>query len=273
MPKTLYVTDLDGTLLQNDQTISPFSVQTIQAFIRGGGLFSYATARSHVSAGRVTQALGLRLPVIIYNGTFIVAPDTGAPVWAGNFAEGVAEAALNSLVAAGVHPIVYSHIDGREYSSWIPQHLTEGCLRYVADRPGDPRNRPVADLPALLAGDVFYMMVIVTEAKLQALLPLFTNNPALQVHTLEDSYHPGDFWLELSPVGTGKDHMLLRLKEMIGADRIVCFGDNLNDMPMFRVADEAYAVANAKAELKALATGIIGSNTEDGVARFLMDVR
>ena len=38
---------------------------------------------------------------------------------------------------------------------------------------------------------------------------------------------------------------------------------------MFRVADECYAVANARPELKAAATGVIGSNVEMGVPRFL----
>ena len=40
-------------------------------------------------------------------------------------------------------------------------------------------------------------------------------------------------------------------------------------MPMFRIADEAYAVANAIPELKKLATAVIGTNEEDAVAEFL----
>jgi len=49
----------------------------------------------------------------------------------------------------------------------------------------------------------------------------------------------------------------------------VVFGDGLNDIPMFEIADEAYAVAGALDELKQHATGIIGSNEEDAVANFL----
>ena len=40
---------------------------------------------------------------------------------------------------------------------------------------------------------------------------------------------------------------------------------------MFRIADECYAMENAVDELKAIATGVIGSNEEDGVARFLLN--
>ncbi|MCM1416322.1 MAG: HAD family hydrolase, partial [bacterium] len=42
-----------------------------------------------------------------------------------------------------------------------------------------------------------------------------------------------------------------------------------NDIPMFEISDECYAVANAAPELKALATDVIASNDEDGVAKWL----
>ncbi|MDR2687937.1 MAG: HAD family hydrolase, partial [Oscillospiraceae bacterium] len=61
------------------------------------------------------------------------------------------------------------------------------------------------------------------------------------------------------------------LRERYGYEKIVGFGDNLNDIPLFRACDETYAVANAKEELKAMATGVIGSNAQDGVVRFLME--
>jgi hypothetical protein len=44
---------------------------------------------------------------------------------------------------------------------------------------------------------------------------------------------------------------------------------NLNDLPLFRASDERYAVANAKSEVKEQATAVIGSNCEDGVAKWL----
>ena len=49
------------------------------------------------------------------------------------------------------------------------------------------------------------------------------------------------------------------------------FGDGKNDLDMFCVADEAYAVQNADKELKAAATAIIGGNNEDGVAKWLLE--
>ena len=49
------------------------------------------------------------------------------------------------------------------------------------------------------------------------------------------------------------------------------FGDGMNDLDLFEAADEAYAVENAVPELKAAATGIIGSNNDDGVAKWLSE--
>ena len=60
-----------------------------------------------------------------------------------------------------------------------------------------------------------------------------------------------------------------KLKALCKAERVVVFGDNYNDMDMFQAADEGYAVENAVEELKAAATGVIGSNREDGVAKWL----
>ena len=49
------------------------------------------------------------------------------------------------------------------------------------------------------------------------------------------------------------------------------FGDGINDLEMFEVADECYAMSNAEPELKAAATKIIESNDNDGVARWLAE--
>lgn len=47
------------------------------------------------------------------------------------------------------------------------------------------------------------------------------------------------------------------------------FGDGKNDIDMFELADESYAVQNAHEDLKRIATSVISSNDEDGVAKWL----
>ena len=67
-----FVSDLDGTLLSGNKTLSAFSINTINALVDKGLLFSYATARSFVTARQVTSGLKSNIPVIINNGSFIV---------------------------------------------------------------------------------------------------------------------------------------------------------------------------------------------------------
>ncbi len=71
------------------------------------------------------------------------------------------------------------------------------------------------------------------------------------------------------PVKATKANAIRKLKKIWNCDRVVSFGDAVNDIPMFEISDECYAVENAVAELKAAATGIIDSNENDGVANWL----
>ncbi len=57
MMKTLYVTDLDGTLLNSKDSINEYSLQVINGLIEKGMLFTYATARSLSSASVVAKWL------------------------------------------------------------------------------------------------------------------------------------------------------------------------------------------------------------------------
>ena len=74
--RTLYVTDLDGTLLNTKDRINPESLRIINELVGRGMLFTYATARSLESACVVADGLTLTMPVIVYNGAFIMRPDT-----------------------------------------------------------------------------------------------------------------------------------------------------------------------------------------------------
>ncbi|MBQ8883195.1 MAG: HAD hydrolase family protein, partial [Oscillospiraceae bacterium] len=79
-----------------------------------------------------------------------------------------------------------------------------------------------------------------------------------------------DFWyLEVCSENASKYNSALKVKKEYGFEKIVAFGDNLNDLPLFKASDECYAVMNAKDEVKAKANGVIPSNNDDGVATFI----
>jgi HAD superfamily hydrolase (TIGR01484 family) len=67
--------------------------------------------------------------------------------------------------------------------------------------------------------------------------------------------------------GTGLRTLMVRLG--LAPHEVICFGDELNDLPMFTVAGQAVAMGNARPELKALATSLAPTIDEDGVAQVL----
>lgn len=74
MSKTLYVTDLDGTLMRDDKSISKTTSEILNNLIEGGIFITYATARSLDSASGITRDIHFKLPVVIRNGTILADP-------------------------------------------------------------------------------------------------------------------------------------------------------------------------------------------------------
>ena len=78
MPKTLYVSDLDGTLLDRRDRLPGYTVRTLNALLQKGMLFTFATARSWHSAHVVTEGLSPELPWIVHNGSMLCEGRTGS---------------------------------------------------------------------------------------------------------------------------------------------------------------------------------------------------
>ncbi len=263
--KTLYVSDLDGTLLRSDETTSEYTNQTLNKLIDHGMLFSYATARSLVTARKATKGLDAKIPLIVYNGAFVVDNVTGERLISNFFDDSVTDV-LDELIAHDVYPIVYSFIDDVEKFTYIPKKSSKAELDFIATRKGDKRANPKADIRELYAGDIFYITCIDEEEKLEALHEKYKD----QYHCVyQRDIYSGEQWLEIMPLHTSKANAIKQLKEYLGCDKLVVFGDGRNDIDMFEIADECYAVENAVEELKRIATAVIGSNNEDSVVKWL----
>lgn len=264
--KTLYVSDLDGTLLHSTETTSAFTNQTINHLVDNGMYFSYATARSYQTSHKATKGLQAKIPLIVYNGTMIVDNIDGTFLIK-NFFDETVHTILKDLFSHEVYPIVYSFIDDVEKFSYIESNCSVGMKLFTDTRKGDKRKQLVMTEDELLQGEIFYITCIDEKEKLESFY-----------HKYKDIYHcvfhldiyTHVYWLEIMPKEASKANAVEQLKTLLGCDRLVVFGDGKNDIDMFQLADEAYAVENAVEELKKMATGVIESNNEDGVAKWLL---
>ena len=140
--KTLYVSDLDGTLLRKNETLSPYTIKTINALTSSGMLFSYATARSLNTAKKVTEGLNTHFPLIIYNGAFVKDNITEEILIANYFEEDIYDV-LRDLFAHEIYPIIYSYQNNIEKFSYIPAKATSGMQTFLNSRKGDKRTNIV----------------------------------------------------------------------------------------------------------------------------------
>ena len=269
MDNTWYVSDLDGTLLNKEERVSPFTARVINRLVEQGVRFTYATARSRHSAEIVTQGLNKRLPVIVYNGAFIrqgggqvLVKQCLSPAQCGK--------AREIFERWGLSPLVYTMLGGTERVLWRRDRETPGVARYISNRQGDPRLLAASDDSMLYDGKIFYFTCIGEREALAPAWEEFQRAEGVRALLQEEIYRPGEYWLEVMAQGATKAHAAQLLRERLGCSRMVAFGDGLNDLPLFEAAQVKCAVANAVPELKESASQIIPSNQEDGVAKWLL---
>ena len=265
MKDTLYLSDLDGTLLRSDQTLSGYTCDVINRLVAAGEHFSYATARGPETARKVTQGMSVRLPVIVHNGAFIVDSLTGQPLWSATFTSEEEKVIYDAFLSHGLFPLTYAVIDGKNRYSYLKDRCSEAQWNFILTRQ-DSRTREIVSEAQALDGDVYYFACIADEE--EALVPV--------LHTLEKRFrcifsrdiYTDAPWLEVLPHNASKASAARILQQKLGCKRLVCFGDAVNDLPMFEIADERYAVAGAAQVLKDMAC-VIGDNDDDAVARWL----
>ena len=268
--KALYITDLDGTILDKNERVPQESIEILNRLISEGLALSYATARSIVSASKVTEGLHITVPVITNNGVAIVHPQTREILYSIAFEEEDLYKLIEYIKKHDIYPVVYSYINGVEKCSYTQGKETPAVINYLNQpvRKVDKRVNPVSTYDELFAGIIYYIICMGAEHDFDEICKEVEAEDRYKCFLGEQLYN-SDFWFEIMPKNATKSNAILKLKEMLGYDRIVCFGDGINDISMFRIADECYAVENAEEELKAIATAVIGSNEENGVAKWL----
>jgi len=248
--------------------MSEYSINTINGLINKGMCFSYATARSLSSASIVTHGLKTNIPVITYNGTFIVNANTKEKLFSLCFSDNEKTIITDFLDNNSVFPFVNSFINGEEKVSWVRDKENDGMKKYLNSRKGDKRLRPVDIKNDLYNGELFYFTCIGEKQDLEKVYNYFGNSDYFTC-TLQQELYRNEYWCEVMSKNAAKGNAVITLKGMLKCDKIISFGDAINDIQMFKVSDECYAVENAVEELKKYATEIIKSNDNDGVAHWL----
>ena len=272
---SFYVSDLDGTLLRNDATLSGFSEAALREMLAGGLLFTVASARSVVSMQGILRGLPLRLPVIEFNGAFLSDLASGRHETVNALAPSVAESVYAQVLQHNMVPFV-SSFDGAEDRVHYTAATNAGMHWYLEDRRRhrDRRWQGVSsDLAAALREQVVCLTVVAEEsplAELQAAV-LSAHGGAVETHLFENQYSPNWYWLTVHDRRATKDQAIRILAQRYGltGSESVVFGDQSNDLKMFQTADRAVAVSNATEELKRHADVIIGSNESDSVVKFI----
>lgn len=268
--KTLYISDLDGTLLSSDAELSVYTRDSLIRLCERGIYVSAATARTAATVSKMLAGIPFRVPVILMNGACIYDLCRG---------EYVRKAVIPTdaqrelfRVMSGTSGFLYT-VNNGVLHTYYERTDTPHSREFLAERVRKYKKAfsPVSSFNDCLGMDYVYFSVAGTESELQGLYEGVCAIEGARTEFYRDIYNT-DFWyLEVCCKGVSKFAAANWIREEYGFERLVGFGDNLNDISLFEACDESYAVENAKDEVKAKANGVIGRNDEDAVVKFIME--
>lgn len=268
----LYISDLDGTLLNSEQKISRETLEVINELIEKGLNFSIATARSIISAGPILEPLNLKLPIVLHNGVFVYDPITKKNILSNYIPSREAESMIEIIQQYGFSPMVFTSKDSIGDKIYYTGIHNEGEKYYINSRllNGDKRFTLVRNFNGCTDSNIITLVIISEDKRLSTLHTALKESFDMTFHYTQDIYSKF-YWLEITNKDANKKAAVEYVKKYLAAKKLICFGDNLNDYSMFEIADEKYAMANGHPLLKGFATKVIGSNDEHSVSKFIKD--
>ena len=276
--KTLYVSDLDGTLLDGNSRIPDHTLEKLNALIREGLLFTVATGRSYTSVTPVVSGLELELPAILLNGVHLFDLSAKRTVYTRYIGKQEARAVLSVLKREGTTPFAYKMREDGNINMYYDEITNDTARAYINDRSlyysklcsyevVERRNLfQVCESPQIS----FLFAVDGQDDRLERVQEEIQKIPFVSCHFYKEE-RIGMSSVEIFASDAGKGKGISYLKRQTGADRVVSFGDNFNDIGMKAASDLFCVVDNAPPEVKKHADVIIGSNREDGVLQFILD--
>lgn len=253
----LLVSDVDGTLVTPDKTLSPATVAAVQALRRAGIGFAVTSSRPPRGLAMLVAPLGIDTPLCGFNGGLIIGPDMH-PI------EGAAlapEAACRTV----------EFLQRNRVETW----LFDQWHWYVTD-PGTPfcarEQRTVAFEPTVVSGfadltDSAYKIVGASDD--HARLAALESELRGLLGAAASASRSQPYYLDVTAPTADKGRVVHALSRLLSVprQRVAVIGDGRNDVAMFRAAGFAIAMGNAAADTRAAAAAVTASNADDGFAK------
>lgn len=271
MPTRLIVTDIDGTLLNRQGEVTPRVRAALTELERRGVAVVLSTARPPRTLRKLYAELGLRTPLVAYNGAMGYDMEAGQVLF---------HHALARLAAQAVHRVVAEIAPdlsmGLELADqWHVNRIDPPLAARI--EAGIVEVAPsVSDLGEVLAttpreiSKLYFWAPLEVRAEMEARL----RQMGLDREVSVTSSYPG--FVEVMAAGVNKGAALRALAAIMGipADQVLALGDEENDIPALQAAGLGIAMGNASELVKAAAGAVVGANTEDGwaeaVERFVL---
>lgn len=258
--KICIITDLDGTFLPKSKTPLPRDLAAVRRFEAAGGLFTIATGRTVQASRRYPQELGLKSPMIVFNGA------------------GIYDAAQEKLVY--IHPlpseakamtaeILRDHPDaGTEVlcasETWVINN-TDVEQMHVQICGVTPRYSTLDEVE----GDWLKVLFAMHEEALPELIADIQRRQFTGVDFIRSEKR----FYEMLPAGVSKGSALTAYRKLPGMEgfTFVAVGDYDNDIEMLKAADFAVCPQNACDNAKACADLVLSRTCEEGAMEELIE--
>lgn len=233
----LLVSDMDGTLIDNDGRISEENINAINRFVEQGGIFTIATGRMLESAKRYLHLIDINIPVILYNGTKIhdyTKEETIYELFLEDEIKNLIKKVKKTDASLGIE--IYC-----EENVYIFNHC-RFTKRFAKARSDVHYNIP----ESLWNKNWTKILILGEEDQIDMLENVFISTFG-QVNLVRS----GENYLELLPQCTSKGHALERLCKMLNIDisKAISVGDNMNDYEMLKRTGYGFCVANGNRKL------------------------
>lgn len=261
---------MDGTLLDSDGQVSAESAEIISRLSHQGALITVATARTPATVEELLADTYTSIPAIVM---------TGAAMWdrkAKRYIEPVLHSpeALPPLMdvfhEAGVNPFIYVLGDDGMLRVYHNGVMTAHERKFYEERRYLGLKKFILDSPAGLEIPIpgtILVFAVGEGAVIEGVAERLRRDNRLSVSCYRDIFNHDMAFIEVFGAGVSKSAAVRRLAEMVDADKLTVYGDNLNDLSMLAEADDAVAVANAVPAVLECATRRIGPNTTSSVAK------